>query len=167
MPSVGEQRPERIGDAWPLRLGDREEMARDRLAHAVGAQPLHQRKGLAQRFGRGAGFGDDQEPGLRQVHDLHALDQRQRIEIVIEAQPRAVLLADPVIAGDEPAAELGERLSAKARAAGAEQHQRAGAGNQPVISGARFGDVGWSHRECGYAAGCAPRLGLQRARIAA
>ena len=122
-------------------LGHGEEQLRNAvgesgLAHGVdGGDRLH------QRLGRAARLRDHHEARGLEVEAGQSQLERAGVEIVVEARARTRLAAMLVVAGNAPAAELGERLAAEARSAGAEKHQRARAVGEPLERLAGGSDV--------------------------
>ena len=113
-----------------------------RLAQPSGAHRLDGGDDLNQGLRRVAGLGDDHEARGGEVEAGKRALERARIEIVVEADARtAALPAIAVIAGNAPAAKLRQRLAAKARSAGAEEHQRLGILGERGESFARGRDV--------------------------
>ena len=115
---------ETVGLAGGWRLGQAEEEVRDLVGKPRPPHGFDRGDGLHQGLGRVAGFGDDDETGGGEVEAGKGAGKRAGIEIVVEAGARARPRPIAVVAGNIPAAELGQRLAPKARAAGAKEEKR-------------------------------------------
>src|SRR3970282_1742713 len=85
-----------------------------------------------QRLGRAARLRDHDEARALEVEAGKGKVERTGIEIVVEARARERLAAVLVVAGNSPAAELRQGLTAEARPSGAEKDKRAGAMGEPL-----------------------------------
>ena len=136
------QRAQAVGFAGDGGLGDAEEELRRPLLEARGLHRAQRRQRLHQRLGRAARLGDDDEAGVGEIEGAERRFQRHGVEVVVEARARAAALLGRRHAGDVPAAELGQRLAAEARAADAEEDDGVGALGEPGERGLGRGEVG-------------------------
>ena len=120
--AVGLEQPAQpIGRALAAGLGD----AQEQLGYApLQTGPLNRierRQRLHQRLRRAPGFRGHDKPSAAQIKGAKRSAQRMRVEIVVKTRARARLLRRVGGAGNAPAAKLGQRLPAEARAADAKK----------------------------------------------
>ena len=124
------------------RLGDAEEQLGHARLQPRGLDGAERGQRLHQRLRRAARLGDDDEARVGEIEGAERRLQRDGIEVVVEARARPPPLRLVGHAGDVPAAELGQRLAAEARAADAEEDDGVGALREPVERRLGRGEVG-------------------------